>query len=80
MIVTLRQFNINICIHVPWIDINSLDLSKFFVWLIFKYHIDIYHAHLLQELNEYLSVNTSTSVIIDKSSDGEFLRIDFNLR
>ncbi|XP_039687044.1 protein disulfide isomerase-like 5-4 [Medicago truncatula] len=31
------------------------------------------------ELNEYLSVHTSTSVIIDKSSDGEFLRIDFNL-
>ncbi|XP_004487592.1 protein disulfide-isomerase 5-4 isoform X2 [Cicer arietinum] len=31
------------------------------------------------ELNEYLSVSTSTSVIIDKSSDGDFLRIDFNV-
>ncbi|CAK8535253.1 unnamed protein product [Lathyrus sativus] len=30
------------------------------------------------ELNEYLSVSTSSSVIIDKSSDGDFLRIDFN--
>ncbi|CAI8592997.1 unnamed protein product [Vicia faba] len=30
------------------------------------------------ELSEYLSVSTSTSVIIDKSSDGDFLRIDFN--
>ncbi|KAK2350962.1 protein disulfide-isomerase 5-4 [Trifolium repens] len=30
------------------------------------------------ELNEYLSVTTSTSVIVDKSSDGDFLRIDFN--
>ncbi|CAK7338384.1 unnamed protein product [Dovyalis caffra] len=32
------------------------------------------------ELNNYLKVNTSTSVIVDNSSDGEFLRIDFNLR
>ncbi|OIW03148.1 hypothetical protein TanjilG_11785 [Lupinus angustifolius] len=31
------------------------------------------------ELNTYMSVNTSTSVIVDKSSDGEFLRIDFNI-
>ncbi|KAL9403457.1 hypothetical protein Peur_000429 [Populus x canadensis] len=31
------------------------------------------------ELNNYLTVNTSTSVIVDNSSDGEFLRIDFNL-
>ncbi|KAM0943839.1 putative endoplasmic reticulum vesicle transporter, Thioredoxin domain, Thioredoxin-like superfamily [Dioscorea sansibarensis] len=31
------------------------------------------------ELNSYLSVSTSTSIIVDKSSDGEFLRIDFNL-
>ncbi|GAU26616.1 hypothetical protein TSUD_102230 [Trifolium subterraneum] len=30
------------------------------------------------ELSEYLSVTTSTSVIVDKSSDGDFLRIDFN--
>lgn len=31
------------------------------------------------ELSSYLSVNTSTSIIVDKSSDGEFLRIDFNI-
>ncbi|XP_048336437.1 protein disulfide-isomerase 5-3 isoform X3 [Ziziphus jujuba] len=31
------------------------------------------------ELNNYLSVSTSTSVIVDKSTDGDFLRIDFNL-
>ncbi|XP_057457365.1 protein disulfide-isomerase 5-4-like [Lotus japonicus] len=31
------------------------------------------------ELNSYMSVSTSTSVIVDKSSDGEFLRIDFNI-
>ncbi|KAA8523715.1 hypothetical protein F0562_010138 [Nyssa sinensis] len=31
------------------------------------------------ELNNYLTVSTSTSVIVDKSSDGEFLRIDFNI-
>ncbi|CAK8577186.1 unnamed protein product [Lathyrus sativus] len=31
------------------------------------------------ELNNYFAVNTTTSVIVDTSSDGEFLRIDFNL-
>ncbi|XAR56659.1 hypothetical protein NMG60_11037221 [Bertholletia excelsa] len=31
------------------------------------------------ELNNYLTVSTSTSVIVDKSSDGEFLLIDFNI-
>ncbi|TKY48970.1 disulfide-isomerase 5-4 [Spatholobus suberectus] len=31
------------------------------------------------ELNSYLSVSTSTSVIVDKSSDGDYLRIDFNI-
>lgn len=31
------------------------------------------------ELNDYLTVNTSTSVIVDRSSDEEFLRIDFNI-
>ncbi|XP_074564597.1 protein disulfide isomerase-like 5-4 isoform X2 [Curcuma longa] len=31
------------------------------------------------ELNNYLTVSTSTSVIVDRSSDGEFLRIDFNI-
>ncbi|XP_010538045.1 PREDICTED: protein disulfide-isomerase 5-4 [Tarenaya hassleriana] len=31
------------------------------------------------ELNNYVAVSTTTSVIVDKSSDGEFLRIDFNL-
>ncbi|THG08450.1 hypothetical protein TEA_023513 [Camellia sinensis var. sinensis] len=35
---------------------------------------------LHNELNNYLTVSTSTSVIVDKSSDGEFLRIDFNVR
>ncbi|KAL2523676.1 Protein disulfide-isomerase 5-3 [Abeliophyllum distichum] len=32
------------------------------------------------ELNDYLRVNTSTSIIVDNSSDGDFLRIDFNIR
>ncbi|XP_018810986.1 protein disulfide-isomerase 5-3-like [Juglans regia] len=31
------------------------------------------------ELNNYLTVSTSTAVIVDKSSDGDFLRIDFNI-
>ncbi|CAI0436500.1 unnamed protein product [Linum tenue] len=31
------------------------------------------------ELSNYLAVNTSTSVIVDNSSDGEFLRIEFNI-
>ncbi|KAH9622072.1 hypothetical protein KSS87_009281, partial [Heliosperma pusillum] len=31
------------------------------------------------ELSSYLSLTTSTSVIVDKSPDGEFLRIDFNM-
>ncbi|RYR21282.1 hypothetical protein Ahy_B03g066575 isoform B [Arachis hypogaea] len=31
------------------------------------------------ELNNYLTVSTSTSVIVDQSSDGDFLRIDFNI-
>ncbi|KAL2476256.1 Protein disulfide-isomerase 5-3 [Abeliophyllum distichum] len=31
------------------------------------------------ELNDYLTVSTSTSIIVDQSSDGDFLRIDFNL-
>ncbi|XP_010267738.1 PREDICTED: protein disulfide isomerase-like 5-4 [Nelumbo nucifera] len=31
------------------------------------------------ELNDYLTVSTSTSVVVDKSSDGEFLRIEFNI-
>jgi hypothetical protein len=31
-------------------------------------------------LSSYLAVNTTTSVIVDRSSDGEFLRIDFNMR
>ncbi|GFP89994.1 protein disulfide-isomerase 5-3 [Phtheirospermum japonicum] len=32
------------------------------------------------ELNDYLTVNTSTSVVVDKSADGDFLRIDFDMR
>lgn len=31
------------------------------------------------ELNNYLSVATTTSIVVDKSKDGEFLRIDFNM-
>ncbi|KAG9454127.1 hypothetical protein H6P81_007031 [Aristolochia fimbriata] len=31
------------------------------------------------ELSNFLAVSTSTSIVVDKSSDGEFLRIDFNL-
>ncbi|KAL2245340.1 UNVERIFIED_CONTAM: Protein disulfide isomerase-like 5-4 [Sesamum indicum] len=31
------------------------------------------------ELNDYLRVSTSTSIVVDKSSDGDFLRIDFNI-
>ncbi|CAH2036370.1 unnamed protein product [Thlaspi arvense] len=31
------------------------------------------------ELSSYLAVTTDTSVIVDKSSDGDFLRIDFNV-
>lgn len=31
------------------------------------------------ELNNYLTVSTSTSVIVDTSNDGDFLRIDFNI-
>ncbi|PKI67665.1 hypothetical protein CRG98_011878, partial [Punica granatum] len=31
------------------------------------------------ELSNYLAVNTSTSVIVDNSSDGDFLRMDFNI-
>ncbi|KAE9456596.1 hypothetical protein C3L33_11607, partial [Rhododendron williamsianum] len=30
------------------------------------------------ELNNYFTASTSTSVVVDKSSDGEFLRIEFN--
>ena len=35
---------------------------------------------ILQELNNYLTFSTSTTVIVDRSSDGDFLRIDFNIR
>lgn len=31
------------------------------------------------ELNNYLTFSTSTTVIVDQSSDGDFLRIDFNI-
>ncbi|KAF9589098.1 hypothetical protein IFM89_018829 [Coptis chinensis] len=31
------------------------------------------------ELNNYLAVSTSTAVVVDKSSDGEFLRIELNI-
>ncbi|KAF8409522.1 hypothetical protein HHK36_005599 [Tetracentron sinense] len=32
------------------------------------------------ELNDYLTVSTSTSIVVDKSLDGDFLRIEFNIR
>ncbi|KAJ9562614.1 hypothetical protein OSB04_007774 [Centaurea solstitialis] len=31
------------------------------------------------ELHNYLAISTSTSVIVDRSSDGDYLRIDFNI-
>ncbi|KAK6946858.1 Thioredoxin domain [Dillenia turbinata] len=31
------------------------------------------------ELNDYMKVSTSTSVIVDRGTDGEFLRIEFNI-
>ncbi|CAF2245267.1 hypothetical protein BRARA_H01526 [Brassica rapa] len=31
------------------------------------------------ELSSYLTVSTTTSIIIDRSSDGDFLRMDFNI-
>lgn len=31
------------------------------------------------ELNNYMTFSTSTTVIVDKSSDGDFLRLDFNI-
>lgn len=31
------------------------------------------------ELNNYLSISTTTNVIVDRSEDGEHLRIDFNI-
>ncbi|KAH9803436.1 protein disulfide-isomerase 5-3 [Citrus sinensis] len=37
------------------------------------------HSCASFELNNYLTVTTSTAVIVDKSTDGDFLRIDFNM-
>ncbi|CAH9087907.1 unnamed protein product [Cuscuta epithymum] len=31
------------------------------------------------ELHHYLAVSTTTSVVVDRSADGDFLRIDFNI-
>ncbi|KAL4342000.1 hypothetical protein GQ457_08G007260 [Hibiscus cannabinus] len=31
------------------------------------------------ELSDYLTVSTTTSIVVDNSSDGDFLRIDFNI-
>ncbi|GMI85285.1 PROTEIN DISULFIDE ISOMERASE 12, PDI-like 5-3, ARABIDOPSIS THALIANA PROTEIN DISULFIDE ISOMERASE 12 [Hibiscus trionum] len=31
------------------------------------------------ELNDYLTVSATTSIVVDNSSDGDFLRIDFNI-
>jgi hypothetical protein len=41
------------------------------LWMVFLFGM---------ELNNYLSVSTMTSVVVDRSRDGEYLRIDFNLR
>lgn len=72
-----------------------LDLSNFIVFsdvtilglfalcfdpALLLYRLGLNHDLFLQELNNYLTVSTSTSVIVDKSSDGDFLRIDFNIR
>ncbi|KAE8637502.1 hypothetical protein CSA_004758 [Cucumis sativus] len=46
-------------------------LEWFLLVLIFKF--------VFQELSNYLSVSTSTSVIVDNSTDGDFLRMDFNI-
>ena len=35
---------------------------------------------LPQEFNDYLSVRTESSIIVDRSVDGDLLRINFNLR
>lgn len=43
-------------------------------------HLMVLTMIILQELNSYLAFSTSTSVIVDKSSDGDFLRIGFNIR
>ncbi|KAH8971895.1 hypothetical protein BDL97_02G166700 [Sphagnum fallax] len=40
------------------------------LWMVFLFGM---------ELNNYLSVSTMTSVVVDRSRDGEYLRIDFNL-
>lgn len=42
--------------------------------------MDKWYTINLQELSSYLSLSTSTSVVVDKSPDGEFLRIDFDMR
>lgn len=55
-------------------------MSNFILELVVKIHFDFYHATVLQELNSYFTVSTSTSVIVDKSSDGDYLRMDFNIR
>ncbi|KAK8483069.1 hypothetical protein V6N11_049611 [Hibiscus sabdariffa] len=31
------------------------------------------------ELNDFLTLSTTTSIVVDNSSDGDFLRIDFNI-
>ncbi|PWA62427.1 protein disulfide isomerase-like 5-4 [Artemisia annua] len=43
---------------------------------------DILSAYIAtwQELHNYLSISTSTSVIVERNSDDDYLRIDFNIR
>ncbi|KAK8983416.1 hypothetical protein V6N11_073833 [Hibiscus sabdariffa] len=36
-------------------------------------------AAVAMELSDYLTVSTTTSIVVDNSSDGDFLRIDFNI-
>ncbi|KAJ8761719.1 hypothetical protein K2173_004528 [Erythroxylum novogranatense] len=54
-------------LHIPY-TVYPKGLSVVSILLIFS----------LSELSHYLTVNTTTSVIVDKSADGDFLRIDFN--
>ena len=37
------------------------------------------HDRSLQELNNYLTLETQTSMIVDRSAQGELLRINFNI-
>lgn len=36
-------------------------------------------ARLIQELNNYLTLETQTSLVVDRSAQGDLLRINFNI-